>query len=67
MTREELDTYINEIALDCEEEGYPSRGSNYELRVAEMEKWLFGEDETPDGEWQPAGISNDDPAVPEAE
>ena len=37
-----------EIAAECEAEGYPSHGSNYELRVEELEKSfpeLFGDDE----------------------
>lgn len=44
------DEYLEEcekIAQDCEEEGYPSHGSNYDLRVAELEKCypeLFGEE-----------------------
>lgn len=33
--REELDA----ISEQCEEEGYPSHGSNYELRAAETWKW----------------------------
>ena len=35
------------IAEKCAEEGYPSHGSNYELRVEELEKDypdLFGDD-----------------------
>ena len=38
----------DEIAAQCEEEGYPSHGSNYELRVADLERdypELFGEEE----------------------
>lgn len=36
------------IAEQCEAEGYPSHGSNYELRVADLEQDypdLFGEDD----------------------
>lgn len=37
-----------EIAAECESEGYPSHGSNYELRTDELKKSfpeLFGDDE----------------------
>lgn len=37
-----------EIAEQCEKEGYPANGSNYALRVEELEKnypELFGDDE----------------------
>ena len=34
-----------EIAEQCREEGYPSHGSNYELRVAEAYKFYFGDDD----------------------
>lgn len=36
------------IAEQCEEEGYPSHGNNYELRVAQLQRYypeLFGDDE----------------------
>lgn len=36
------------IADQCEAEGYPSRGNNYELRVAQLQRYypeLFGDDE----------------------
>lgn len=49
---ERYDEYLKEcaeIAEDCEAEGYPSHGSNYELRVAQLEREeysdLFGEEE----------------------
>lgn len=43
----EFDEECEEIALECEEEGYPSHGSNYDLRVeqlmeSEYYKVLFG-------------------------
>lgn len=44
--REQFEEECEEIALQCEEEGYPSHGSNYELRVEKlMESYpeLFGE------------------------
>lgn len=28
-----------EISYECMEEGYPSTGYNYDLRVADLEKW----------------------------
>ena len=37
-----------EIAIQCEEEGYPSNGSNYDLRVAALEPYypeIFGKEE----------------------
>ena len=43
MTYEEakrnFDIECEEIAQQCQEEGYPSRGSNYELRVEEARKY----------------------------
>lgn len=49
---EELyDEYLEaceEIARECEAEGYPAHGENYDLRVAQLEKSfpeLFGDDE----------------------
>ena len=36
-----------EIALQCEEEGYPSHGSNYDLRVEALQPYypeIFGEE-----------------------
>lgn len=36
-----------EISARCEEEGYPSHGSNYELRVEALREYypeLFGDD-----------------------
>lgn len=29
----------NEIALECEEEGLPSHGSTYDLRVESLREW----------------------------
>jgi len=56
MTRDELYAqYLDEcdrIAKECAAEGYPSHGSNYELRVDDLTKRypeLFGE-EAEDGE-----------------
>ena len=46
--RRQFDEECEEIALECEAEGYPSHGSNYELRVERlMESYpeLFGEEE----------------------
>lgn len=34
------DTTCNLIALQCEAEGYPSHGSNYELRCEDEWMWL---------------------------
>lgn len=37
---------VEEIEKQCEEEGYPSHGSNYELRVENLQKnypELFGD------------------------
>lgn len=55
MTRDEYDKLYAEyeaacerIAEECEEEGYPSHGSNYELRVERLRESypeLFEEDE----------------------
>ena len=49
MTIAELDTMwaeydeaCEEVARECAEEGYPSHGSNYELRVARL-KEVFSE------------------------
>lgn len=45
------DEYLDacdEIARECEAEGYPSHGSNYELRVANLQESypeFFGEDD----------------------
>ena len=47
-TYNEYSAACEEIAAECEAEGYPSHGSNYELRVEELEKSypeLFGDDE----------------------
>lgn len=36
------------IAEDCAAEGYPSHGSNYDLRIADLREYypeLFGEEE----------------------
>ena len=44
----EYHSACEEISAECEAEGYPSHGSNYELRVEELEKLfpeLFGDDE----------------------
>lgn len=35
---EQFDAECEEIARQCEEEGYPSHGNNYELRVDELMK-----------------------------
>ena len=32
-----------EISDECMEEGYPSTGYNYDLRVADLEEWYDGE------------------------
>lgn len=55
MTRDEYDKLWQEyteeydrIAEECEEEGYPSHGSNYEMRVERLRESypeLFEEDE----------------------
>ena len=34
----EYDAACEEIARECEEEGYPSYGSNYELRVEQLKE-----------------------------
>lgn len=34
--KEEFYRECDAIARDCEEEGYPSRGSNYDLRVEQL-------------------------------
>ena len=47
LTRQ-FETECEEIARQCEEEGYPPHGSNYELRVERlMESYpeLFGEED----------------------
>lgn len=44
----------DEIAAQCEEEGYPAHGSNYDLRVEELMKSypeLFGDDNDED-DWE---------------
>ena len=52
---EAYDEYIEaceDIAREWEAEGYPAHGSNYELRVAELEKMhpeLFEDDDEPVG------------------
>lgn len=45
---EEYISECDQIAEDCESEGYPSHGSNYELRIERLQESypeLFGEDE----------------------
>lgn len=37
--REHFTNECSEIAEACEKEGYPSHGTNYELRVSETEEW----------------------------
>lgn len=47
----EYEADCERIAAECEEEGYPSHGSNYELRVERLREIypeLFADDE--DGE-----------------
>ncbi len=42
----EYDEECERIAEDCAAEGYPSHGSNYELRIEELRDWypeIFGE------------------------
>jgi len=34
--QKEFDEECEEIALECEEEGYPAHGSNYDLRVEQL-------------------------------
>ncbi len=34
-----------EIAIECEEEGLPSHGSTYELRVADLRSWYDEQEE----------------------
>lgn len=46
--RKQFDEECEKIALQCEAEGYPSHGSNYDLRVDNLMKSypeLFGEEE----------------------
>lgn len=47
--------YINEcqeIAEQCEAEGYPANGSNYELRCAEVRKYYDEQIETIDANYE---------------
>ena len=49
MTEQEKENEFSEIcediARECEEEGYPAHGENYDLRVAQARAWYFGEEE----------------------
>ena len=49
MTEQEKEKEFSEIcediARECEEEGYPANGENYDLRVAQARAWYFGEEE----------------------
>ena len=41
----EFDAECKSIEEACEEEGYPSNGSNYELAVADSRKWYDEQEE----------------------
>lgn len=41
----EFDAECKSIEETCEEEGYPSNGSNYELAVADSRKWYDEQEE----------------------
>lgn len=41
----EFDAECKNIEEACEEEGYPSNGSNYELAVADSRKWYDEQEE----------------------
>lgn len=41
----EFDAECKEIEEECEAEGYPSNGSNYELAVADSRKWYDEQEE----------------------
>lgn len=41
----EFDAECKSIEEVCEEEGYPSNGSNYELAVADSRKWYDEQEE----------------------
>lgn len=36
----EYDNIVNDIELECESEGYPSRGSNFELRLDSYDRYF---------------------------
>lgn len=36
----EYDNIVHEIELECESEGYPSRGSNFELRLDQYDVYF---------------------------
>lgn len=40
----EYKAICDEIAADCEAEGYPSHGSNYELRASQEWKVMYSEE-----------------------
>lgn len=41
---DEFDAACDDIAVDCEKEGYPSYGDNWDLRCNNLWEWMYKPD-----------------------